>query len=120
MRTTNAVIIFLTLFIFNNANAQSEQTEITIPKFTGTQLVLRTLEATGWLDPTLTISDGSEVHFSLRLQIIKPRNEVPTAKILAVVLNQLKSQGYKLITSNSGGGAGSYAVIVTTYIFQKE
>lgn len=116
------LFLFVAVFFAYPAKPQLKQTvesEIAIPKFQGGTVVIRTIEATGYFEPMLTISDGSEVKFSLALQTLKPRNDGDNARTLATVIEQLKKQGYKLIGSNGGGGGGANAIIVTNYIFQR-
>ncbi len=110
-------LIFMALFICQNVNAQ---TEITLPKFEGETVVLRTLEATGYFDPTLSISDGGKQQFSMPLKKLKEVNEIPNALTLAIIINNLKKQGYKLISSHSGGLSGNNFTVASTYIFQKD
>lgn len=118
MKSIKSLIILVTLLYVQSSNAQLIND---FPKFKNEILIVRTFEEVGTMyNSTLAISDGSEVKFTKELKTVKPKNLGDNIEILAVVILEVKRQGYKLIGTNSGGGGGGGIFVITNYIFQKE
>jgi len=111
------LLFFLTISFLKQGWSQNK---ITIPEFSGEILYLRVFESVsaiplgGFGNPTLSISDGTDVSFSTELKICKSANELENVKTIASVMNQIRKQGYRLV-STSNGAQG----IQTGYLFEK-
>ena len=118
MKKRFSSLLILTFFLLGSkCEAQSN---IVIPEFSGEFLYLRVFEAVspislgGFGNPTLSISDGSEVSFSYELKICKSSNELDNVKTIAGVINQIRKQGYKLFSTTNGAQG-----IHTSYLFER-
>jgi hypothetical protein len=112
------LLIFTFFLLGSNCEAQSN---IVIPNFSGEFLYLRVFESVspislgGFGNPTLSISDGSEISFSHELKICKSSNELENVKTIASVINQIRKQGYSLFSTTNGAQG-----IHTSYLFERE
>ncbi len=113
-----SLIVLMTVLFTDKIEAQSN---VVIPNFSGDFLYLRVFESVspislgGFGNPTLSISDGSEVSFSHELKICKSSNELENVKTIASVINQIRKQGYKLFSTTNGAQG-----IQTSYLFERE
>lgn len=80
-------------------------------------ILVRTIETNiPFQDSKIIVTDGQRITQTFDLEDTKSRISDENAIKIAGTLNQIKSQGYKLISSNSGlEGSG-----ITNYIFEKK
>ncbi len=79
-------------------------------------IVVRTFETVNALySAKLTVFDGAEISKTIPLDLLKKNGDENALKIVST-LNEIKSKGYMLVSSNSGGADGN---IITNYIFEK-
>jgi hypothetical protein len=107
-------IIAASVFMLFLVSGLKAQTEIKLPTFEGKDVVLMFMGG-GW--PYISASDGIAPSF-----VYEPKKSVPgfdRAFVLASCISQLRSQGFKLITSTSGS-TGTVDQIMSYYIFQKD
>ncbi|MCX6350902.1 MAG: hypothetical protein NTX03_03460 [Bacteroidetes bacterium] len=123
-KATQLFVVIFTLLVSLNLKAGDT---ISIPKFVGEVVVLRINQVSSLLGsgPTITISDETGKPITSNFIENTHSNDGEITYKLAVVISNLKKQGYKLISSNAIGyvGGTSYGIStapITTYIFQKE
>ena len=83
-------------------------------------IVVRVFERhlnTAIVEPKIIISDGTKIIKIVDLEQSKSKTIENNTLKIAAELKEIKSQGYILISSNSGGGD---AFPVTNYIFEKK
>ena len=118
MRRILVLIVFL-LSISTTTKAQSKV--LKKKEIKGDFLIVRTFEMMRGTTTksVLIVSDGTKELKSIPLKGVKPKNLSFNLEIIIKTLNDIKDQGYILISTN-GGGANSAGVFMTNYIFQKE
>jgi hypothetical protein len=79
-------------------------------------IVVRTFETINAPGANISITDGIEISQKVPLDILRKNGDDNILKI-ATALNDIKSKGYTLVSSNSSGGDG---FIITNYVFEKE
>ena len=83
----------------------------------GSLLFVRIFESTNSsYRSSITISDGVTIIKSIDLEVMKPRKEEANTLKIAQALNNIKDQGYTLVSSNGGGSLFT----VTNYVFEKK
>jgi len=81
-------------------------------------LLVRVFESPSSLySSKITVTDGKEIIKSVELSAMRPKHVEDNVLKIASILNELKNQGYTLISSNSGGNE---AFTFTDYIFEKK
>lgn len=66
---------------------------------------------------SVTVSDGETIIKTVELKAMKPRNIEENILAIAKSLNDIRSQGYKITSSSSGG---NQLFNQTDYVFEKE
>lgn len=113
-------IVALIVFFAGLVMSARGQEAVKLPEFRGSLVIVRIIEQTGTLlKDGIFVSDGEGGIFELELPALRAKNQTETLNKTVQVLNELRKQGYKLISSNSGG-ASSAALLVTSYIFQRD
>lgn len=64
----------------------------------------------------IIVTEGNSVIKSVELSTMRPKSVEDNALKIATTLNELKKQGYSLVTSHGGGNE---VFIVTDYVFEK-
>lgn len=109
------IIVITTILSFVLIAGLNAQTETTFPTLQGTDVVFRSEESLTF--QTITVSDGIGDPYKMG----RAKNDVnDPAKLVAQTIGEIKKQGYKLITSNSGSYFDRAVIMVTYYIFQKD
>ena len=67
-------------------------------------------------EPKIIISDGTKIIKTVELEISKSKTIENNILKIVTELKEIKSQGYVLVSSNSGGGD---AVQITNFVFEK-
>ena len=106
-------IVLLTLFAFttNSSNSQDEP-----------YLILRVIECQGGdtaNQSMILIDRGNNEISKTELKKFHKNNFETNFKIISKTINDIKSDGYKLISTSAGGGNDN-AMILQNYIFEKE
>ena len=94
-------------------------------------LTMKVFEAStlmGYARPSIIISDGTSIIKTIELEDTRLKTAEGNLLKIAGAINELKSQGYTIVTSNcsalnpiSGGTAGTLNILsITTYIFEKK
>ena len=66
---------------------------------------------------SILISNGESITKTVKLSVMRPRNLEKNVLAISKTLNEVKSQGYRIVSSSSGG---NQAFTQTDYVFQKE
>ncbi len=107
-----AVNIIAVAFVFYAFTSKAKSTNDG-----GGYIVMRVLEAGNGSYGDISISDGNSIldhedlNSSFKVDKIRLNNQTITKKI-----NDLRTQGYELVSTNSGGQNG----LITNYVFQKK
>ncbi|MCX6352671.1 MAG: hypothetical protein NTX03_12560 [Bacteroidetes bacterium] len=120
-KATQLFVVIFTLLVSLNLKAGDDK-EIKLPEFKGDVVVVKIYQGqTGGFSNAfnLSLTDGIVEPTSFELKKFGLENEIENAKKTAIVISQLKKQGYKLTTSNCGS-PGASLILITTYIFQKD
>lgn len=104
----------LAFFLGLSISLLYSQSDIKVPTFDGKDVVVE-LTVSG--TPMIAISDGLVPSYTYKFPCRYSACDYPLA--LASVITQLRTQGYAIITSNSGSKGESNEAI-SYYIFRKE
>ncbi len=81
-------------------------------------IVVRILETPdAVVSSRITISDGTTILKTIPLSPMFPKNEGQNLLKIVAELNELKTNGYTLISSNSGGSSNEFVI---NYVFEKK
>lgn len=85
---------------------------------TNNYLIVRTVETQYSGFHKILISDGNSIIKTVELErmFVKSAKVTENFSLIAQALEEVRSQGYVLVSSNSAGG---YEYMVTNYIFEK-
>lgn len=80
-------------------------------------IVVRVFEGASFSSPSIImITDGETIIKTVQLSVIISKNLDSNLLKIATVLNEVKNDGYHLVTSSSSGNATYF---ITDYIFEK-
>lgn len=111
MKNLRKTLFLLTLLIICATNSSLAQS---IPE--SEQIMVRTYESDNIAYPSvIIISYGDGKPETIKLENPRAKNYGYNAVTINQVLNNIRKEGYQLLTSNAGGGEGSS--YISTYIF---
>ncbi len=115
-----AVVVFISVlfpsFLFgqisNQFKIQSDSKIVTVR-------VIELLVGGSNRDKKVICSDGNKILFEVEMEVSKSKNLGSNLNIVTSALNGVTNSGFRLISSNAGGGS-DWGFLFTYFVFEKE